>query len=65
MNNIKAARMKGGDGMGEMGMTDLQFKSWIRQMVRGLEAAKREPTKEKTGKRIAELMCALKEDLRG
>ena len=51
--------------MEEMGMTDLQFKSWIRQMVRGLEAAKREPTKEKTGKRIAALMCALKEDLRG
>ena len=51
--------------MGEMGMTDLQFKSWIRQMLRGLEAAKREPTKEETDKRIDELMRALKEDLQG
>lgn len=51
--------------MGKMGMTDLQFKSWVRQMLRGLEAAKCEPIKEKTGKRIAALMCALKEDLRG
>ena len=26
-----------------MGMTDLQFKSWLKQIIRGLESAKDEP----------------------
>ncbi len=33
------------EGMQEIGMTDLQFKSWLRQMIRGLEGAKKEGTK--------------------
>lgn len=32
----------------DMGMTDLQFKSWLKQIIRGLEGAKEEATKEDT-----------------
>ncbi|MCD7955457.1 MAG: hypothetical protein LUG93_06835 [Lachnospiraceae bacterium] len=48
-----------------MGMTDLQFKSWLKQIIRGLEGAKEEQTKEETDKRINELLKDLKEDLQG
>ena len=51
--------------MEEMGMTDLQFKSWLKQIIRGLEGAKEEGTKEKTKKKIDELLKDLKEDLQG
>lgn len=51
--------------MEEMGMTDLQFKSWLKQIIRGLECAKDEETKEETDKRIDELLKDLKEDLQG
>ena len=44
----------------EMGMTDLQFKSWLKQIIRGLEGAK-----EETGRKIDELLKDLKEDLQG
>ena len=37
--------------MQEMGMTDLQFKSWLKQIIRGLEGAKEETTKEETDKK--------------
>ncbi len=51
--------------MQDMGMTDLQFKSWLKQIIRGLEGAKEEDTKEETDKRIDELLKDLKEDLQG
>ncbi len=34
--------------MQDIGMTDLQFKSWLRQIIRGLEGAKEKTTKEET-----------------
>lgn len=48
-----------------MGMTDLQFKSWIKQIIRGLEDAKKEDTKEGTDRKLDELLKDLKEDLQG
>ena len=48
-----------------MGMTDLQFKSWLKQIIRGLEGAKKEVTKEDTDKKIEELLKDLKDDLQG
>lgn len=51
--------------MNEMGMTDLQFKSWLKQVIRGLERAKDEKTKEETDKKLDELLKDLKEDLQG
>lgn len=49
----------------DMGMTDLQFKSWLKQIIRGLEDAKDKPTKEDTDKKLNELLQDLKEDLQG
>lgn len=49
----------------DMGMTDLQFKSWLKQIIRGLEGAKEENTKEETDKKIEEMLRDLKEDLQG
>ena len=51
--------------MQDMGMTDLQFKSWLKQIIRGLEDAKNETTKEETDKKLIELLKDLKEDLLG
>lgn len=51
--------------MKEMGMTDLQFKSWLKQIIRGLEGAKEKTTKEETDRKIDELLKDLKEDLQG
>lgn len=51
--------------MQDMGMTDLQFKSWLKQIIRGLEDAKDKPTKEDTDKKLNELLQDLKEDLQG
>ena len=51
--------------MQDMGMTDLQFKSWLKQMIRVLESAKQESTKEGTDKKLEELLKDLKEDLQG
>lgn len=48
-----------------MGMTDLQFKSWLKQIIRGLESAKESVTKEETDKKLNELLQDLKEDLQG
>ena len=39
-----------------MGMTDLQFKSWIKQIIRGLEGAKEKSTKEETDKELDKLL---------
>lgn len=49
----------------DMGMTDLQFKSWLKQIIRNLEDAKEESTKEDTDKKITKLLNDLKEDLQG
>lgn len=65
-NNIQL--IKGGcrmEVLNDMGMTDLQFKSWLKQIIRSLETAKDEPTKEDTDKKINELLKDLKEDLQG
>lgn len=51
--------------MQEMGMTDLQFKSWLKQIIRGLESAKEEHSKEETDKKLDELLQDLREDLQG
>ena len=51
--------------MEEMGMTDLQFKSWLKQIIRGLQNAKEETTKEATDQKITELLQDLTEDLQG
>lgn len=53
------------EAMESIGMTDLQFKSWLKQIIRGLEGAKNESTKEETDKKIEELLKDLKEDLQG
>ena len=53
------------EAMNDTGMTDLQFKSWLRQIIRGIESAKQEKTKEETDKKIDELLKDLKEDLHG
>lgn len=58
-------RIKRMEVIESMGMTDLQFKSWLKQIIRGLEGAKEEQTKEETDKRINELLKDLKEDLQG
>ena len=49
----------------DVGMTDLQFKSWLKQIIRSLEGAKDEKTKEGTDKKLEELLKDLKEDLQG
>lgn len=49
----------------DAGMTDLQFKSWLKQIIRGLEAAKSEDSKEQTDRKLDELLKDLKEDLQG
>lgn len=49
----------------DMGMTDLQFKSWLKQIIRGLEEAKSEDSKEQTDRKIDTLLKDLKEDLQG
>ena len=58
-------RMGKGEHMEDMGMTDLQFKSWLRQIIRRLEEAEGEENKEKTDKKLEELLKDLKQDLQG
>lgn len=49
----------------EEGMTDLQFKSHLRQLIAALERAEEAPTPEKVLEKIAKLKQQLQEDLRG
>ena len=49
----------------DMGMTDLQFKSYLKQLSRGLEDARNEDSKEHTDRKIDILIKDLKEDLKG
>ncbi len=48
-----------------MGMTDLQFKSYLRQLIRSLEAAESQSTLEGALEVIARLKKDLEEDLQG
>ena len=54
-----------GEIMEDMGMTDLQFKSWLRQIIRRLEEAESEDSKEKTDIKLDELLKDSREDLQG
>lgn len=58
-------QMGKGEIMEDMGMTDLQFKSWLRQIIRRLEEAESEDSKEKTDIKLDELLKDLREDLQG
>ena len=49
----------------EMGMTDLQFKSYLKQLIRNIEEIKKEESKEKMSQRIDDLVCDLRDDLQG
>ena len=48
-----------------MGMTDLQFKSYLKQLIRALEAAESKDTKDDILAEIARLRRDLEEDLKG
>lgn len=48
-----------------MGMTDLQFKSYLKQLIRALEAAESKDTKEAVVAEIVKLRQDLEEDLKG
>ena len=48
-----------------MGMTDLQFKSFLRQLLRNLETAASKESKEEILAGIADLIKDLEEDLKG
>ena len=48
-----------------MGMTDLQFKSYLKQLIRALEAAESKDTREGVLAEIARLKQDLQEDLKG
>ena len=58
-------QMGTGEIMEDMGMTDLQFKSWLRQIIRRLEEAESEDSKEKKDIKLDELLKDLREDLQG
>ena len=48
-----------------MGTTDLQFKSYLKQLIRALEAAESKDTREEVLAEIARLKQDLQEDLKG
>jgi len=48
-----------------MGMTDLQFKSYLKLLIRAFERAKNEDTLEKVLAEINKLQQDLQEDLQG
>lgn len=48
-----------------MGMTDLQFKSFLKQVLRNLETAVNKESKEEILAEISRLMKDLEEDLKG
>lgn len=51
--------------MEETGMTDLQFKSFLRKLVRNLEDARRAADKRETDLRLEGILQDLRRDLRG
>ena len=48
-----------------IGMSDLQFKSWVRQMIRRLEEVRKMENKEDTDKLLDELIDDCKVSLQG
>jgi hypothetical protein len=48
-----------------MGMTDLQFKSYLKRLIRDLEAAESKDTKEQILEEIRRLKQDLLDDLQG
>lgn len=48
-----------------MGMTDLQFKSYLKQLIARLERAKDQETREAVQAEIERLLDDLREDLQG
>ena len=48
-----------------MGMTDLQFKSYLKLLIRALEAVESKDTKEAILAEIAKLKKDLEDDLKG
>ena len=51
--------------MESMGMTDLQFKSYLKRLIRSLEAAESQDTREAVIAEIEKLKQDLQEDLQG
>jgi hypothetical protein len=49
--------------MEEMGMSDLQFKSFLKQLVKRMEDAKDEPEAEETKAKLEEIIQDLKSDI--
>lgn len=49
----------------EVGMTDLQFKSFIRQLIANIEEAMNKETEEQRKDEIDKLVKRLQEDLEG
>ncbi len=47
----------------EMGMSDLQFKSFLRQLVKRMEDAKDEPDADEAKAKLAEIIQDLKSDI--
>ena len=47
-----------------MGMTDLQFKSYLKQLVRAIETAESQDTKEAILLELAKLKKDLEEDIK-
>lgn len=48
-----------------MGMTDLQFKSFLKMLIRALETAEKQDNKEDILAEISRLKHELQEDLQG
>lgn len=67
MNTAARQRSQGREvkGVEEMGMTDLQFKSFLKQLIRNIEDAMGSQTREEVEERLEELLKDLKEDLQG
>lgn len=49
--------------MEEMGMSDLQFKSFLKQLVKRMENAKDEPTGDEVKAKLEEIIQDLKSDI--
>ena len=50
-------------GMDEMGMSDLQFKSFLKQLVKRMEDARDEPSEEEVKSKLDEIIQDLKSDI--
>jgi ribosomal protein S20 len=50
-------------GVEEIGMSDLQFKSFLKQLVKRMEDAKNEPEAEEAKAKLEEIIQDLKSDI--